>query len=153
MGDVGVACEGADDEPAVGCRFNLVERKAVDVDELVGRSTLSFIRSIRVVPPATKRIWRRVALCGDLAPRLMAWSTVVGRLKLEGIHFYAPIWVGSLTDVRLGLFAGGLHGCDDVGIGAAAADIAVHGLLDVLVCRAHGSLSRATADMIWPEVQ
>ena len=47
--------------------------------------------------------------------------------------------IGSVAEaVWLGLFAGGLHGRDDVGVSAAAADVAVHGLLDVVIGGADG---------------
>jgi hypothetical protein len=42
MGDIGVACECSDDQRAVGCSFNLIERKDVDVDDLSGALDVEF---------------------------------------------------------------------------------------------------------------
>ena len=41
------------------------------------------------------------------------------------------------------MFPRGLYGCDDVGIGATATDIPVHGLLDILIRRADGFLEQS----------
>src|SRR5258705_7274015 len=99
----------------------------------LGRSTLSFIRSISVVPPATKRTSADCCAVDDAAPNWTAWSTVVGRL-----NWNVSISLLRYRFQRLGLFTRGLYGCDDVGIGATTADIAVHGLLDVLICGTDG---------------
>ena len=58
-----------------------------------------------------------------------------------------------MTDPPMPMLADLLDGRDDVGIGAAAADVAAHELPHVGIGGAAGSLSSATADMIWPEVQ
>src|SRR5712672_1613728 len=111
----------------------------------LGRSTLSFIRSISVVPPATKRTSADCCAVDDVAPNWTAWSTVVGRLNWNVSISLLRYRFGWPEAVRLGLFARRLYGCDDVGIRAAAADIAVHGLLDVLICRADGLLEESNS--------
>src|ERR1700731_253834 len=47
-----------------------------------------------------------------------------------------PFSFAPMSVRRLGLFPRGLYGCNDVGIGATATDIAVHGLLDIIICGA-----------------
>src|SRR5216684_867554 len=78
-----------------------------------GRSTFNFIRSSKVVPPATNRVLRAV--------------------ELERLHGSAP---------RLGLAAGLLDGGDDVGIGAATTDVAAHAFADIGVVRPAGLLEQ-----------
>ena len=77
----------------------------------VGRSTSSFIRSIRLVPPAMNFA---VGIGRDLAHRV---GDVVGARILEIDHDLPH----RLLDRR-----------DDVGIGAAAADVAAHQLADLV---------------------
>ena len=72
---------------------------------------------------------------------------IVGPNELEGLHG------ARLVALQLRASADLLDGRDDVRVGAAAADVAAHQFLHVGVVGPHGSLSNATADMIWPDVQ
>src|SRR6267378_6445422 len=82
-----------------------------------GRSTFSFIRSSSVVPPATKRV-------PDFAPAAIALSASSARWNSK--------------DCMLGLAAGLLDGRDNVGIGAAAADVAAHAFAHIGLIRPAG---------------
>jgi hypothetical protein len=46
----------ANDQTAVGAGLDAIERENINVNNLTWRSTLSFMRSTSVVPPAMKRI-------------------------------------------------------------------------------------------------
>src|SRR6266851_479496 len=90
-----------------------------------GRSTFSFIRSSKVVPPATKRV-------PDFAPAAIAASASSARWNSND-RISAP---------RLGLAAGLLDGRDDVGIGAATTDVAAHAFADIGIARPAGLLEQ-----------
>src|SRR5882672_3387861 len=78
-----------------------------------GCSTLSFIRSSKVVPPATNRV-------PDFAPAAIAERASRARWNSNDFMTLLP-----------GLLDGG----DDVGIGAAATDVAAHGFAHIGVVR------------------
>src|SRR5947207_14043545 len=86
-----------------------------------GVSTLSFIRSISVVPPAMNTVlgWRTRS---SASRSLWAW------VKVHGI----------MGDFSLRAFARGLHRGQDVGISAATADVAAHALAHVVIGWAAG---------------
>ena len=86
---------------------------------VVGRSTFSFIRSISVVPPATNFAW------GAERHSERAFN-VTDFLVLECLHD-----VSSLRMLRA--LARFLHRGNDVGISAAAADVAAHAFADRVV--------------------
>ncbi len=80
---------------------------------VVGCSTPYFIRSTRLVPPP-----RNFAPCGGAG--VDGGVGGGGALVVEGVHARAPL-------------RGGADGGDDVGVGAAAADVAAHALADLVV--------------------
>jgi hypothetical protein len=57
----------ANDQTAVGAGLDAIERENINVNNLTWRSTLSFMRSTSVVPPAMKRIWAPCWAVADLA--------------------------------------------------------------------------------------
>src|SRR5437016_7133569 len=73
----------------------------------------------------------------------MACSTVVGLLNWKVSISSLRYRFGGQWPYRLSLFARGLNGGDDVGVGSTAANIAVHGLFDILICRANRLLEES----------
>ena len=109
-----------------------------------GSSTPSFMRSTRVVPPARKRTLAPCWAVAETARGGDGGRAIGGAGQIEGLHGQRPsdparrtCWIAATM----------------FGIGAAAAEIAAHELAHVVIRRADGSSSSATADMIWPEVQ
>ena len=110
-GEIGVAHQRADAQPALRRRLDLVEREAVHVDQVRRRLDLQL---------------HQVEQVGAAGDELGAWVARGSRRGLgrrvralvgEGLHALPP---GDLGD-RL----------DDVGVGAAAADVAAHALADL----------------------
>ena len=110
-GQIGVAHQRADAQPPSGVVSILSSARPFTSMRCVGVSIWSFIRSSRLVPPAM-----------NLAPGIRAAAAAASAgesraLVGEGLHALPP---GDLGD-RL----------DDVGIGAAAADVAAHALAEL----------------------
>jgi hypothetical protein len=97
-----------------------------------GRSTFSFIRSSKVVPPATNRTLAPCCAVPDFAPAAIAVS-VFRAVELERLHGSAP---------RLGLAAGLLDSREDVGVGPPTTDVAAHAFADIGVIRPAGLLEQ-----------
>src|SRR5688572_3555416 len=100
----------------------------------VGLSTSSFIRSRTFVPPA------RNFDCGLLAAARTAMSGSVARTYLNGLmavlfpHAGQLLLAGEAPGVpRLAAGVNFLHRGDDLGIGAAAAEVPAHALADLVV--------------------
>src|SRR5262249_33746503 len=87
------------------------------------------MRSIRVVPPARKRMSAPCCAVFACAAAPMAAAAFSGRWK-------SNTRIGILGSS--GVVANVLDGGDDVGVGAAAADVAAHELLDVGIGGAAG---------------
>src|SRR5258708_5530669 len=122
MGEIGIPNGGSDLQTAVGRGFDLVEGQAVDVEdsrrgldvqlhEIDQRSTAAneahvsaLLRSLRLGGSCNCRVW------------------ISGPNEFEGMH-------GDASLLLLGVLANLLNGSDDVGIGAATADIAAHQFL------------------------
>src|ERR1043165_6586837 len=86
-----------------------------------GVSTFSFMRSISVVPPPMKRTSAPCCAVFDCAAVAMAAAGSAGRMNSKVCM--------DLSCSRLSAFPHLLNGGDDVGVGAAAADIAAHQFL------------------------
>ena len=92
---------------------------------------------------------QRGAAGDELALPLAASQGLVDTCGLDvvkGLHG-APPWPSGPRPAHLA------HGGNNIGVGAAAADVAGHGVLDVVVAGPMGSFSSATALMICPLVQ
>ena len=80
--EIGIANGRADLQPAVRRRFDLVERQAIDVDDAgSGVSTLSFIKSMSVVPPARKRTSAPCCAVFDFARGCDGGVGIFGRMN------------------------------------------------------------------------
>src|SRR5580704_7737672 len=124
--------------PPLGSFSTWAMGRSVMSTRVPGCSTSSFIRSTSVVPPAMNLPLAPAAVSIDVGFRYvkvcMATSIPMGRLGL-----------GLLTAQLLAVPLLGSHLLDrrqDVGIGAAAADIAGHGLLDLFFGGADGLLQQ-----------
>ena len=128
IGEIGVAHERADAQAAAGRVFDLLQRQPRDVDQL-GRPFDVHLHQIDQIGAAGDEF--RVRIAGDLAYRV---RDVVGARVLEVDHDSPH----RLLDCR-----------DDVGVGAAAADVAAHELADFVrgLCLALGDQPDRRADL------
>src|SRR5436853_7459113 len=91
-----------------------------------GVSTLSFIRSISVVPPATKRTSAPCCAVFACAAVATAVAASAGRRNSK-VCMASLLLSGVLSPYpQLCVFANLLDRGHDIGIGAAAADVAAH---------------------------
>ena len=139
-GDVGQAGQRADTQRVgarIGPGLDAVERQAADVDQLPGRGR-ALLEKLQQVGAAGDE--RRVGMGGgERQRRALARRAMIG----DRLHVLAPCGLGD--------------GGDDVGIGAAAAEVAAH-LLGDLGVAARSDTGAAlgdqpSADMICPGVQ
>src|SRR5580700_5024026 len=100
---------------AVGAIAGEEPRKALMSTSVSGLRTSSFMRSRSVVPPARKAAPDPSAREASIASSALKY--VKGRMTSVPLH------------LRLGLF----HGCNDMRIGRASAEIPAHILADVIV--------------------
>src|SRR6185503_16411158 len=91
-----------------------------------GVSTLSFIRSMSVVPPPINRTSAPCCAVFDFAAATMAAAESVGRMNSK-VCIVPP---------ALSAFSNLLDRFDDIGVGAATTDVAAHQLL---YCRIVGT--------------
>ena len=83
VGHVGVAGQRAEAQTAAGkLSMRLISSRLMSMTS-VGRSTLSFMRSMRLVPPATKRTVALSWAVGVFWPSVMACCGVVAWTKLK----------------------------------------------------------------------
>src|ERR1700681_3055395 len=94
-----------------------------------GRSTLSFIRSSSVVPPATKRT---LAPCCAVLDRALAAIAA----DASSVRRNSEVCMGSAP--FLGLAADLLDSRNDIWVGPTPADVAAHGFADIVILRAAG---------------
>src|SRR5690606_14801524 len=106
--------------------------KALMSTTCLGRSTFSFIRSTSVVPPARKRT--SACCCGDVpdTPARMASCSDCTRVSWK-----VSIAASAFTNV--------LNGSNDVGICAAATDVAAHGFAHIRIGRSTGLVEQCHA--------
>src|SRR5690349_18711605 len=96
-----------------------------------GVSTLSFIKSIKVVPPATNLTSAPCCAVFAFAALAMAAAAFSERLN-------SKVCMKENSCAQLRAFANLLDCRDDVGVSAAAADVAAHQFLDRSIIRAAG---------------
>src|SRR5213594_3691296 len=98
-----------------------------------GVSTLSFIRSSSVVPPATNRTSAPCCAVFACAAVATAAAESVGRMN-------SKVCMGMAPALSLSVFANLLDRGHNIGIGSAAADVAAHQFLHCFVVRTAGFL-------------
>src|SRR4030081_98940 len=96
-----------------------------------GRSTFSFIRSSKVVPPATKRTLAPCCAVLDLALAAIAADTSLARRNSK-----------DCMEALLELAADLLDGRNDIWVGPTPADVAAHGFTDIVILRPTGFLQQ-----------
>ena len=90
VGEIGIANGGADLQPAVGRRFDLVERQAVDVEEPRGRLDVQ-LHQVEQRRPAGEEPHVRALLRGfRLRGRRDRRRGICGPNEFEGMHGIAP---------------------------------------------------------------
>jgi hypothetical protein len=83
-GKIGVAHQGSNAQPALGCRFNLVERETIHVDQMGRRFDLE-LHQVEQVGATRNELGTRNA-----SGRRCGLSGRVGALKGEGLHAFLP---------------------------------------------------------------
>ena len=122
VGEIGIANGGADLQPAVGRGFDLVERQAVDVEHPRRRFDVQLHQIDQRRPagdePHVRALLRGLRLRGGRDRR----RGICGPNEFKGVH-------GDRSCSRLSVLANLLDRGHDIGIGAAAADVAAHQFL------------------------
>ena len=122
VGEIRIANRGADLQPAVRRRFDLVERQTVDVEEPRGRFDVQ-LHQIDQRRPAGEEAHVRALLRGlRLRGRRDRRRGICRPSEFESLH-------GDGSCSRLRPSANLLDRGHDIGIGAAAADVAAHQFL------------------------
>jgi hypothetical protein len=130
MSNIGVAGEGADDQAAIGAGLDAIERKNINVDDLTWPLDVELHEIDQRSAPGDEAYLGSLLGRPGFGSSLNSLSDSGGLRESKAFHGSTPI--GSLL-CGLGAMADLLDGRDDVRVGAATTDVAVHRLFDVRI--------------------
>lgn len=132
MSDIGVTGQGPDDQAAVGAGLDTIKRKNINVDDLMWTLDVELHEIDQRSAPGDEADLSALLGCRGLGGSL--YSLIDGGWLREGEAIHVSTPDGFLLRGLGAAMADLLDGRDDVRVGAATTDVAVHRLLDVRIC-------------------